>query len=40
MCSRFLRVTNGVDFSVVRKVISALEDFRRYFMMSKADHLS
>ena len=26
MCSRFVDVTNGVDFSVVRKVINALED--------------
>ena len=40
MRSRFVHVTNGVDFSVVRKVISTLEDFRHYFMMSKADDLS
>ena len=40
MRSRFVRVTNGVDFYVVRKVFGALEEFRRYFTMSKANDLS
>ena len=39
MLSQFVHMTNGVNFSVVRKIISALEDFWRYFMMSKADDL-
>ena len=40
MRSGFVQVTNGVDSSVVRNVIGALEDFRRYFKMSKVDSLS
>ena len=40
MHSQFVQVTNGIDFSVVRKVNSALEDFRHYFTMRKADDLS
>ena len=40
MHSRFVHVTDGVDFSVVRNAMSALEDFHRYFMNSKADNLS
>ena len=40
MDSQFLHMTSSVDFSVVRTVISALEDFRRYFMTSKADDVS
>ena len=40
MHSCFLRVAKCVDSSVVRKVISALEDFQRYPTMSKADDLS
>ena len=35
---RFVNVTNGVDLSVVKLVY--LEDFWRYFTMSKADDLS
>ena len=40
MRSPFVHVTNGVDFNVVRKVISALQDFQGYFTMNKADNLS
>ena len=40
MRSQFVRVTDGVDFSVVRNDISALEDLQRFFTMSKADNLS
>ena len=38
MHSQFVHVTNDIDFSVVRKVIS--EYFQRNFTMSKADDLS
>ena len=34
MDSWFAHVTYGVDFSVIRKVIRALEDFPFYFTMS------
>ena len=37
---KFVYMTNGVDFSVVKKVISAVIDFRRYFTMSKTDAFS
>ena len=37
MHSRFVHMTNGIDFSVVKNAISALEDFLQYFMMSKVD---
>ena len=40
MCSWFVHVTNGVGFSVVKKEISALQDFQHYFKTSKADDLS
>ena len=40
MRSWFLGVTNSVDFSVLRKVISTLEDFWLYFTMNEGDNLS
>ena len=40
MRSRFVDMTKGVNFSVVRNAIIALEVFRHYFTMSKADNLA
>ena len=40
MRSLFVHPTNGVNFSVIRNVISALESFQHYFTMSKVDNLS